>query len=178
MRIGEEELRKSREGTKLVRNMLQEIGWKVGDLNGDGWGFPVGLPGGVEHRWVGLRTKQDKVFFKKWNRYVHGISLDAFQFYRTIALEQKVPAWLFVYEVEPNNIIAAPLSALAMPMWHRTYQGTNEQDPGGNIYFDRMAFALFAIPPKPGEMWELRDNHWLPSRYLKGSHLPPEGATR
>jgi hypothetical protein len=177
-----EEWRLGEWGRDRVAELLKELGWKVTALDRiDNGGAPaMEGPAGFfaalpdfdttklgERRYVEVKTKTAPAFFVKWQREVHGISLRSLDSYKAVQQESGTPCWLVVVERERWNILSAPLSYLIQPMWSRMYQGQNEQDNGGNIYFDRQAFNLLGTIPGPGEIFELRDRRWLPSRFLR-----------
>lgn len=169
-------------GRNKVQELLQELGWKTTSLDRidergapamkSRIGFHAALPDfdvsklGTR-RYVEVKTKTKPAYFVKWRRQVHGISLSELSSYRTVEQESGTECWLFVVEKEIGNIMNGRLDELRRPMWSQIYEGEGEQDPGGNIYFDRQAFSLFGTIPRNGEIFELRDRMWLPSRFLR-----------
>lgn len=135
-----EALARFEDATIVVAEILRRLGWEITPRDIGQTGFVATRDG--ERRWIEPKSKQDRVYFALWQRYVHGISLDNWRTFQIKQQRKQIPVWIVIVEWKRGNVLCQTIDELAAPGRCRMFRGPGENDIGGSIYFDVAAFRL------------------------------------
>ncbi len=149
--------KRGRNGEEIVAQLLMEDGWHVipsYDFTGDDANKAPRLKGKKsyyaipdldiskdgERLWIEVKTKEKPVWYRKGNRFEHGMNLRLWNGYKHVQEIGGTPIWIYIYEEESGWIIKQLLDRLAIGA--REYRGY-VMGPGGMIFFERDSFQEY-----------------------------------
>ena len=170
------------QGEQLVtRGLIARWGWNVFNCNGARWQAPVhqghtgalitpdlDLVGHGVRRFAEVKTKSAASMTRKTGQYEHGMCWRNYQHYLDIGARSGTPVWLFIYQVNVQEILYAPLHGYLEAMARRT--SDTKQCGHGMAFFYADAFRRAALTEFVAGRWD--DSPLILRQYRKLTEVP------
>lgn len=155
-----------RMGEEVVqRGLIARWGWHVFNCNGARWRAPVyeghagalitpdlDLVGHGVRRYAEVKTKQAASYTRKTGHYEHGCCARQYDHYLAVGHAAGTPVWLFIYQVNVQEILYAPVHGYLEAMVRRTTD--TQQCAHGMAFFYADAFRRAGLTDFVHGRWD------------------------
>lgn len=149
----------------VMRGVLAKWGWNVFNCNGERHRAPVyegqdnvlinpdlDLVGHGVRRFAEVKTKSAASYTRKTGEYEHGMCWRNYQHYLKIGEQSGTPVWLFIYQINVQEILYAPLHGYLEAMARQT--SDTKQCEHGMAFFYADAFRRATLTDFVQGRWD------------------------